>query len=76
MDLKEEIRATIADMLEMEAEELDCGALFSEYGMDSFIAMQLIAMLESEYDITVPDEFIKSFKTVNDTVRIVEELRK
>jgi acyl carrier protein len=75
MNLKEEIRDRIAEMLEIESEELGYDDLFAEHGMDSFTAMQLVVILESEYDVRIPDERIAELKTVSDTIRIIEELK-
>lgn len=75
MDLKEEIRDRIAEMLEIESEELGYDDLLSEHGMDSFAAMQLVVILESEYDVSISDERIIELKSVNDTVRIIKELK-
>ncbi len=75
MDLKEEIRDRIAEMLEIESEELGYDDLFTDHGMDSFAAMQLVVILESEYDVSIPDKRIIELKCVNDTVRMIEELK-
>lgn len=63
-----------AAMLEIEPEELGDDDLFTEHDMDSFAAMQLVAMLESEYDIVIPDERLAELKTVNTTEKFVTEM--
>lgn len=75
MNLKEEIRDRIAEMLEIESEELGYDDLFADHDMDSFTAIQLVVVLESEYDVRIPDERIIELKSVSDTVRIIEELK-
>lgn len=76
MDLKDEIRETAANMLETETEELGYDDPFAEHDMDSFTAMQLVAMLESEYDISIPDDRLAELTSVSETARVVEELMK
>jgi acyl carrier protein len=73
-EIKEQIREMTAGMLEIEPEKLGEDDLFAEHDMDSFAAMQLVAMLESEYDIVIPDERLSELKTVNATAEIVTEL--
>lgn len=75
MDIKNEIKVMVADMLEIETEELKEDDLFSDHEMDSFTAMQLIAMLENEYDITIPDDRIKEMISVNSVAKLVEDLK-
>ena len=75
MDLKAEIKDRVAQMLEIAPEEIGDDDLFTEHGMDSFIAMQLVLELESEYNITISDELITELKSVNDTVSLVNRLK-
>lgn len=73
-DLAKNIHEMTARMLEIEDYELGDDDLFVELDMDSLQAVQLTAMLENEYDITIPDERIKDMLSVNKTVEIVKEL--
>lgn len=75
MDLKEEIRNRVAQMLEIEPEEIGDEDLFTEHGMDSFTAMQLVLSLESEYNISISDDRITELKNVNDTVSLINQLK-
>lgn len=75
MEMRESIRAMTEKMLEMDENTLGCGDSFMEHDMDSFIAIQLVAMLENEYDIMIPDERIADLTSVNAAVKIVKELK-
>ena len=75
MELKEKIRDMVERMLELEENELGYDSSFAEYDMDSFTAMQLVAMLESECDVIIPDDKIKELVSVDATVKIIEELQ-
>ncbi len=65
-----------AKMLEIEPEELGYDDLFSDHDMDSFIAMQLTAMIESKYDVFIPDDRVTDMISVNATAAIIEEILK
>lgn len=76
MELKEQVREQIAEMLELETDELGFDDLLVEdHGMDSFSAMQLVVTLESEYDIKIPGERIAELKSVNEIIKVIEELK-
>ena len=76
MEFKEKLREQIAEMLELETDELGFDDLLvDEHGMDSFSAMQLVVMLESEYDIKIPSERIIELKSINEIIRVIEELK-
>ena len=48
--------------------------LVDDLGMDSFAAVELLFGLEDQYDIEIPDEDAKKFKTVNDIIDYLENL--
>ena len=78
MDIKEEqirkiIRDRVADMLEIEPEEIDFDDPLLDYMLDSFMALDLIAELENAYDIKIPPEDYKRFKSVNDVAELIKE---
>ena len=73
-DLIKNINEMTARILEIEDYELGNDDLFVDHDMDSFLAMQLTAILENEYDIIIPDEKIKEMQSVNKTAAIVKEL--
>ena len=76
MELKEQLRERIAEMLELETDELGFDDLLvADHGMDSFAAMQLVVTLESEYDIKIPDERIIELKSINEIIRVIEGLK-
>lgn len=55
VDHKEELRELIAEVLELEPEELtDHGNFVEDYGADSLRAIEILARIEKRYDIEVP----------------------
>ena len=73
-ELTKNIHEMTARMLEIEDYELGDDDLFADHDMDSFLAMQLTAVLENEYDIIIPDEKLEEMQSVNKTAAIVKEL--
>lgn len=73
-ELKNKIREVTARMLEIDSDELGDDDLFEDHDMDSLIAMQLTAILENEYDLTIPNSVIQEMTSVTRTAEIVTEL--
>ena len=69
-NLEDEIRSLVADILEREPSQLDPNAqLVEDLGMDSMMALEIIASLEKRYKIRLPEQELQEVKTVN---RIIE----
>lgn len=46
---------------------------WDEIGADSIDLVDLISEIESEMDISIPDEAIEEFKTIGDLVRFLDD---
>lgn len=46
---------------------------WDEIGADSIDLVDLISEIESEIDISIPDEAIEEFKSIGDLVRFLDE---
>ena len=46
--------------------------LKEELGIDSLDSVEIVIALESEFDITIEDEEIKTLTTVGDIVKLIE----
>lgn len=44
----------------------------NELGMNSFDLLQLICLVEDEFDIEIPDAAIKKFNTIADVILFIE----
>lgn len=48
-------------------------ALLSDLGMNSFELVELVCVVEDEFDVEIPDRAIKDFKTVGDVIDFIEK---
>jgi len=72
--LESEIRSLIADIIEMEPNEINPDAhLVEDLGMDSMMALEILASIEKKYKIKIPEEDLPKITTVN---RAIELARK
>lgn len=57
-DLKEKLRAIVAEVSEID--EIPDGTPFSELGIDSMMAIEIVAEVERQYKVSVPEEELKT----------------
>ena len=74
-NIEQDIRKLVADILETEPDDIDGDARFvQDLGMDSMMALEILAGLEKRYRIVIPEESLAKFVNLNATIKIVEEL--
>ena len=75
INVEKDIRAIIAEVLETEPEEIDAAAHFvKDLGMDSMMALEILAAIEKKYRIVLPEDTLPKFTSLNQTVKIVKEV--
>jgi acyl carrier protein len=67
--LKEEIRALISEIAEVEAVPDDTH--FKDLGIDSMMGVEIVAAIERQYQIKIPDDELKEVSTLNKSYEIV-----
>lgn len=69
--LEQEIKALIADIIEMDADQIDPNAhLVEDIGMDSMMALEILAAIEKKYKIQIPEEELPKITTVNKAIEL------
>lgn len=73
-DLESDIRALIAEIIEKDPGEITPEAkFFEELGVDSMMALEIMAAIEKKYRIKIPEEKLPQFINLKETVRIAQE---
>ena len=73
----EKLKQIIAEVLNIEAEEIDEDSKFiDDLGADSLDVFQIIMGIEEEFDIEVPQEMAEGIVTVGDAANAISELVK
>jgi acyl carrier protein len=76
-DLEGEIRSLIAEIIEREPEEIHPDAkFFEDLGVDSMMALEIMAAMEKKYKITIPEEKLTQITTLRETVAVAKEYLK
>ena len=72
--LDQEVKQLIADIVEMEPAQIDADAnLVEDLGMDSMMALEILASMEKKYKIKISEDDLPKITTVN---RAIELARK
>ncbi|MBQ9516536.1 MAG: acyl carrier protein [Eubacterium sp.] len=69
----DEVKEILADELDINIDDIEMNSnLMDDLGADSLDAIDIVMSVEDQYSIEVPDEVIKSIKTVEDIVSFIE----
>jgi acyl carrier protein len=60
MDLKEKLRAIVAEVSEID--EIPDETPFVDLGIDSMMALEIVSAVERQYKVTVPEEELRGLK--------------
>jgi acyl carrier protein len=73
-NLEQEVKELIAEIIEMEPNEIDPDAhLVEDLGMDSMMALEILASLEKRYKIKLPEEDLPKITTVNRAIEVAKK---
>jgi len=74
---KSEIKKLVADIAEKTPEEIKDDATFSEdLGIDSMMALEIVATIEKKYKIMIPENEIPNIRSLQNVYDLVEKLIK
>jgi acyl carrier protein len=68
-DLREELRALVAEIAEKDA--VPDGSTFKELGIDSMMGVEIVAAIERRYHIKIDDEELAGFKDLDAAYALV-----
>ena len=74
MDIKEQLISVVQDYIDFPASEIDPDLpLRKVAALDSFVLIELISSIEERFGLSIPNEDIKEFKTLNDMIHYLEK---
>jgi len=72
--IEEEIKNLVAEIIEKDPKDIDPNANFyKDLGVDSMMALEILAAIEKKYKISIPEEKLANLITLNDTIAIAKE---
>lgn len=75
-NLEQEIREIIAEIIEKEPKEISLDAnLVEDLGVDSMMALEILAAIEKKYRVVVPEDELPKLTSLSKIMRLVENLK-
>lgn len=75
IDVEKDMRALVAEILESEPDQIDAKARFvKDLGMDSMMALEILAGIEKKYRIVIPEDMLSKFTDLETTVNLVTQI--
>ena len=72
--LENEVRALIAEIVEIEPEKITQEANFVEdLAMDSMMALEILAALEKKYKIRIPEDKLMRLRNLREAINLAKE---
>ena len=72
--IESEVQNLIADILEIESNQIDPDAkLVEDLGMDSMMALEILATMEKRFKIKIPEEHLSEITTVNRAIALARK---
>jgi len=73
-DIDNEIRNLVAEIIEKDPSEVGGEARFIEdLGVDSMMALEILAALEKKYKIAIPEDKLAEFTTLNSIIKVAKQ---
>ena len=72
--LENELRAIVSEITETEPEKITPEAKFVEdLGMDSMMALEILASIEKKYKLKIPEEYLGKISTLSGLMEIAKK---
>jgi len=73
-EIKKEVKAKVSEITEIPEEKLKEAAKFVEdLGVDSMMALEIVASIEKKYKIVIPEEEIPKIRSLDDVYALLEK---
>ncbi len=73
MDMLEAVKEILANQLRVDIDTIEQDTdIVKDLGADSLDIVEMLMVIEQEYDVVIPDEMITSLKTVGDVATYIE----
>lgn len=76
-EIKKEIKALVSQIAEVPEEKLTDEARFAEdLGVDSMMALEIVASIEKKFKVVVPEEEIPKIRSLHNVYELTDKLLK
>ena len=72
--LEKELKSIIVEIAEIEPEKITLNAKFvDDLGMDSMMALEILAAMEKKYKVQIPEEKLANFTNLQEVIKLLHE---
>ena len=76
-EMRKVIKKMVSEIVEIPEDELKDNASFAEeLGVDSMMALEIVAGIEKKYRVTIPEEELPNIRTIQNVYEAVEKALK
>jgi acyl carrier protein len=76
-EMKKDVKALVAGIAEVPVEDLKDDAAFTEdLGIDSMMALEIVASIEKKYKVVIPEDKIPTVRSLQNVYELLGELLK
>ena len=76
-NIEKDVKQLIAEIIEMNPDEINGDAhLVEDLGMDSMMALEILASLEKKFKIRIPEEELPKITTITNAIELTKKYAK
>jgi len=73
-EIRTSIKASISNVTGIDVNEIrDDSSYVDDLGLDSLSILEIVVDVEAKFDIDAPEEELRAIRTIEDTVRLVQQ---
>lgn len=73
MDIKKELLEIVCEYVDLPAEKINTSEGLQFAGLDSFALLSMVSSIESKFGITIPNESLRTLKTLDDFIVLIQD---
>lgn len=73
MDIKKELLDIVCEYVDLPAEKINTSEGLQFAGLDSFALLSMVSSIESKFGITIPNECLRTLKTLDDFIVLIQQ---
>ena len=72
MNVKEELLNVVRDYMDAPESEIDTSVGLKYSGLNSYAVLAMVSAIEDRFDVSISDETLRSFNTLDDIISYLE----
>ena len=75
-ELAQHVIKAVAEVKEIPEDTIKLDSTFEELGVDSLDAMEMLFLMEEQFDVNMPDTVVRAMRNVRQVVEVLDKLLK